>query len=609
MNPPPIGPSAVPGRAARRRPVVAVLALAGIAGLAIAATAMRTDLSPAGDPPPEGWAALRAASDHATSSACVPCHPDHHASWARTHHAAMTRDPLPENIAAPFDGRPLTFLGTTTVPTREGDRFFLETRHPVTGSRAKLAVARVTGSRRMQQYHARIGDRFVRLPVAWSIAEQRWFHLDEAFFEGPGAGFNDLATAWDMNCIFCHTVKADPGLAADGSLASRSAELGIACESCHGAAEEHARRMRSPLRRMLFHLTPDADPTLVNPGTLPQERSVQVCGHCHGQRVPSDVERAEDIFRSGDPYVPGEDLSLTWSPIFRDTTVMDLNFAPRFWPDGSPRLTAYEYQGLLRSPCYRDGDMTCVSCHSMHAGDPAGQIRPDLTPDQLCGQCHASVAERAAEHAGHPADSSGARCVACHMPPVVYGVMSWHPTHEVSSPDPARGLAHDTPDACTTCHVGRTPAWADRETRRLWPGAPREEAGPDARRDEPAMARALFAGDAVRRTHAAWRLGEPDPPERAVRALAIPLLAEALLDTHASVRRAAAMSLRNLTGRTDIPNAHDAMESRDRMRRELQATPVAGQLDAWPVKDGSLDREVITRWTESREELPFHVGE
>ncbi len=580
--------------------------------IAAAVPVLRSARDPVGPVPSDGFEALRARSDIETSSACLPCHPDHHATWARTHHAKMTRDASAGSIVAPFDGEPVTFHGVTTIPRLVDGRFVMDTLSPVSGERETLTVARVTGSRRMQQFHVRDGDRLVRLPVAWSIAEGRWFHLDEAFFHEPGAAFNAPATTWNTNCIFCHDVAARPGLTSDGSLATTVGELGIACEACHGPGEEHAKRMRSPLRRYAFHATHVEDPTIVNPGRLSQERSVQVCGRCHGQRVPTEPARITDIMRNGDGYVPGEDLTRTWTPVQRDTHVLGIDFSPRFWRDGSPRLTAYEQQGLMRSDCYVRGGMTCLSCHAMHASDPEGQMRRDVPGDAACTQCHSDLADRgrAAAHSRHAPDSSGSRCIACHMPPVVYGVMTWHPTHEIVAPDPGESAAADKPDACTSCHAGRSRAWADAAADRLWPSRRRHGLPEAARGDAPELARALFAGDAVYRAFAAWRLGAaPETAEPEVARLAVPLLGEALLDPFANVRRTAALSLDRL-GRRDVPRALEPEALRRAAREALQAEPLHDSSPGWPVgPDGMLDREVLAAWISSREEVPFSFGE
>ena len=594
-----------------KRLLFAAIGLLGAVGLAVAlvAAAVRDPVGPA---PAGGFEALRAGADYQGSTSCGDCHRGHVASWSRTFHRTMTQVASPASVVAPFDGRPVDVLGVRTTPRREGDAFFMDTLNPITGAMETLPIVRTVGSRRMQQYVTRIGDRHVRLPIAWSIEENRWFHLSEAFFGQDGGGWLEHATVWDLNCIFCHNVKAVPGALRDGSIDSSVEELGIACEACHGPGEEHAKRMRSPLRRYAFRVKFPVDPTIVNPGRMPQERSVQVCGHCHGQRVPAELDDVFRIFRDGDPYTPGEDLFKTWRPVTRATKAEDLDFAPRFWKDGSPRLTAYEMQGVMASPCWADERFTCLSCHAMHVGDPKGQLRPDLPGDATCLQCHENLAGDALpKHSRHAASSEGSRCRACHMPEIVYGVMTWHPTHLIGSPDPVAERAIGKPDACTTCHVGRSIAWADaqwpRQRRASEPHAdPRADLEADLQDAE--IPRALFAGDALYRTLAAHRLGLPAPEPEAAR-LAVPLLAEALLDPYPNVRRTAGISLRALTGRDDVPHANDPIELRMAFRDAVQSRPVEPAA-GWPFgADGRLDRETIARWTSQREEIPITVGE
>jgi len=79
------------------------------------------------------------------------------------------------------------------------------------------------------------------------------------------------------------------------------------------------------------------------------------------------------------------------------------------------RLTAYEYQGLLQSPCAQRGPLTCISCHGMHDGDPRGQLRPAAAAaagDAACTQCHGELAGDAAG-AAHSRHAAGGPRRAC----------------------------------------------------------------------------------------------------------------------------------------------------------------------------------------------------
>src|SRR5262249_34903090 len=141
---------------------------------------------------------------------------------------------------------------------------------------------------------------------------------------------------------------------------------------------------------------------------------------------------------------------------------------------------------------------------------------------------------------------AGARCVGCHMPRIVYGVLDVHRSHRIEVPDPARDAAAARPDACTGCHVTETPAWAAAARARLW-GRPSPEAVP-AIAEAPSPARALFAGDPLTRAVAADALGRAQVPlpadERARRAGA--LLEAMASDTYPAVRHLAARSLARL---------------------------------------------------------------
>jgi hypothetical protein len=555
------------------------------------------------------------------SQACRGCHPDHYESFHRTYHRTMTQDATPASVLGRFDGRSLDYLGVRARMHRGNEGEFLISFTAAGGSqRWRARIERSVGSHRYQQYLAREGETYFRLPIAWDVADQRFIHMNAAFLTPDPqltaagvsrADYDRHVTRWNDNCIFCHNVQPNPGLDLEtGAFDTRVAELGVACEACHGPGAEHAARNANPLRRYALHTRSQPDPTIRNPARLSAERSSQICGRCHGQRITADIG---SVLQHGDPFIPGDDLARHSRPLARDSLQNGQAglFEARFWPDGTPRLTAYEYQGLLQSPCNRGGELSCESCHAMHASEPSGQLRPELgrsvsdpERDAMCTGCHQALRSQptAAAHSHHLAGSSGARCQSCHMPEVVYGLVSVRLSHRIEVPDPA---AQGRPDACTLCHLDRSRDWAIGALRSWRPSSSRPQVLPEA-------IERLFAGDPIERAVAAHALGRGDAAPAPGSA---PQQIGALLDSLASdpypaVRSIAWRSLRARLG--DAPAALQAqlaeyvptaaLEERERQVQRLRDA-LAARAQDYPAP--AVRRELRA----SAEQAAIEIGE
>lgn len=462
----------------------------------------------------------------------------------------MTQDAKPETVQGDFiRDNAFEYLGVKAKMERRGDKFTMALNFP-DGRRQVYPIDRTVGSRRIEQYVSRQGEQYVRLPLAYDLTNRRWMSLNGSFFYPDGDNFFQHQAVWDQNCVFCHNVKAQPQMDGKvrGKFSTEVAELGIACGACHGAAAAHAEQASSPLTRELWRMT-DAEKQIINPKKLAAERSMMVCGHCHGQRVPQPMDRIQEILTKGDPFNAGDDLARFYRPVMRDTKIGEFSFAARFWQNGSPRLSAYEYQGILRSACFQKGDhsnrINCLSCHSLHEGDIKGQIKPENRTDKPCLSCHQQFTQPAqlAAHTGHKAESIGSRCYDCHMPRVVYGVMAVHRTHDITVPDATLTATQLVPNACNQCHLDKSVNWAIAESKRLWPRRfSSAQPSADDIFNQPEGARALFAGDALTRALTAEALGgggqmKPDAN------WATPFLIEALSDNYPIVRFFAANGL------------------------------------------------------------------
>ncbi len=565
-------------------PLPRVALVCGLVGLALlglwAVLAAQASLK---TPPPRDRTAF------VGSNTCLSCHADHHASWKRTYHRTMTQEASRQSVQGRFDGEVIEAWGMPVRPVQRDGDYLFEYLDPNT--RAVLAtrkVHRTVGSHRYQQYLSKDTDgRYARLHLIWHIGDARWVHYNGAFLYDDAQSFNQHSAVWNPNCIFCHNTGVNPNITNEDALLKRAmqgerfnylnaahwqsevAELGIACESCHGPGGTHAAANRNPVRRYWQHFSDAPDTTITNPKRLTPARSAEVCGQCHGQRTPAKLEMASEWLRSGPSYRAGDVLAEHVSLVQPDTPVPagDPNlFKLRFWKDGTPRLSAYEMQGLLQSDCYTKGGATCIGCHAAHGGTPAGMITEDNRAGASCVGCHKNAAALPA-HAAHAEVSPTTNCVDCHMPKMVYGVMEIHRTHRIRAPQPLAAASNQQPDACTTCHGNRSAQWAADAITQWRAGPlpnPLPQAGVGVRSVMPENLRQLFGGDPVQRAVAAKLAGsEKSALSSAERAAQLLLLLAAMEDGYPAVRRFAQQSAKVSAEKLALPQLATALQGFD----------------------------------------------
>ncbi len=503
--------------------------------LMVAAVASSTWLMGPGRRPQETtWSAPRIHRDggYAGSERCGDCHADQHSSWVRTFHRTMTQRATAQAVQGAFDGKRVTYAGDHARPYQEDGQFWMDVPDASAQSGRRMArVAMTVGSHRYQQYFEEVVEgsstTLLRLPLLWHIEARTWLHvgtvflfpdlLDSETLEWNAPAWDRHQDRWNSNCIFCHNTGPNPGEHEftygppdrQRAFDSRVAELGISCEACHGPGEAHA----LAYERAAAGGAAPVDPQIVHPHELDKARSLELCGQCHGQRMPRDPAA---LLSRGPDYRPGHTLTDTVAPLFHDTPLLPgqqpPGFQPRFWNDGTPRLTAYEYQGVTRSPCFVRGEMSCMSCHSMHEGNPDGMLTASMRTDRACTQCHEEIGADVAAHTHHPEGSSGSRCVECHMPRIVYGVLGVRRSHQVEVPHPRRDGEAGRPHACTLCHLDQTLEWSARSMNALWGQnfeAPRQRAD-RAPLDLADGLASVLAGDPLQRAAYVTAMGRSD---------------------------------------------------------------------------------------------------
>ena len=213
----------------------------------------------------------------------------------------MTQAPSAETVLGQFDTTLYAGAQRWTL-SREGDSF-AATRTGPDGASQEARVALLTGSHHLQNYWMDVGQGWlVQLPFVWLIEEGRWIPAESSFLQPPDAP--PTPVIWNDTCIYCHTVSGTRGAGSDAQETQSSVgELGIACEACHGPAEDHARSQRSPIRRYTGHLSDQGADEVVHPTRLKVPEQEAVCGQCHAvfmHRKPTERATEGDAFRPGD---------------------------------------------------------------------------------------------------------------------------------------------------------------------------------------------------------------------------------------------------------------------------------------------------------------------
>jgi len=193
--------------------------------------------------------------------------------------------------------------------------------------------------------------------------------------------------------------------------------LGVSCEACHLGCKEHVEdpkitpdfHPRSPLLRI------QSDSPKIDFGRT-QQNVNWICARCHVGERPQ--------FAAG---------MSTWNSV--------------------------EYSDAMLGSCY--SQLKCIDCHPPHQATGVKWPRSPQQDDASCTRCHTKFqsAPEVARHTHHPADSSGSRCMNCHMPRINEGLQDVVRTHTIFSPTNAEMIEANHPNACNLCHTDQPIDW------------------------------------------------------------------------------------------------------------------------------------------------------
>ncbi len=384
---------------------------------------------------------------YAGSVSCRECHESFYELWAPSHHGLAMQPYTAEFAESELIGHEQDIrIGASSFRAfiGEGEGYVRgirpdgEDRHP---------IAQVLGGKNVYYFLTPMErGRLQTLPLAYDVRNQQWFDTAASGIRHFPGTETDEAVHWtdplytfNTSCYSCHVSQLSRNYDLESDTYHTTwAEPGINCETCHGPSAEHAEIYRRAERTG----EEPNDLRLISTDTFSAEQMNAMCNACHAKMSPITAS-----------FTPGERF-------FDHFDLVTLEH-PDFYSDGRDLGENYTMTGWRMSPCVKAGDLDCMHCHTSSG---RYRFKNASNPNAACLPCHQERVENATTHTRHEADSTGNRCIACHMPMTSFARMN-RSDHSMRPPTPAATLRFKSPNACNICHEDRDAEWADRWVR------------------------------------------------------------------------------------------------------------------------------------------------
>ena len=411
---------------------------------------------------------IEASPEYVGQQHCQSCHVKEHQQWKGSHHDLAMQEASEKTILGDFSNVIFSKSGIDSRFYKIKDRFIVNT-DGADGKLHDFEISYTFGVYPLQQYMVKFPQGKIQvLDIAWDSRTkeqggQRWFslHPDEDIKGGDVLHWTGPNLNWNYMCADCHSTHLKKNYSAKTrSYNTQWDEINVSCESCHGPASEHilwaqesVDKRNKQANGLTIHLANSSHRYWsINAKTAKPELSTQaavgqaeidVCAKCHSRRAQLD-----------DDFTPGDN--------FRDHYLPSLLTDSLYYSDGQMKDEVYVYASFMQSRMYQAG-VTCSDCHNPHT------LERKAEGDKVCLQCHLAADYVTPKHHHHKDKSTGANCIACHMPATVYMGVDSRNDHSfrIPRPDLAKQLA--TPDACTNCHQDKKGQWAA-EAMKKWYG-------------------------------------------------------------------------------------------------------------------------------------------
>jgi len=379
-------------------------------------------------------------ADYVDPQVCGTCHASIAKTYRKTGMGRSFYRPTAQNVIEDYT-RTNTYTHKTSgmnyvMTERDGKFYQRRFTRGEDGKEENVLEAQVdyilgSGNQARTYLHRTQQGKLIELPVSWYVENSGYWNMSPGFdrVDQP-----DMQGFIGSECMYCHNgyprnVAMKPG--SDDSIFPEKMPEGIDCQRCHGPGAAHV-AVASKGKVSLEEIRSK----IVNPAKLPRDRQMEVCMRCHletsARHVPSGIiAYGRDVYS----FKPGEELG---------------NYKTYFERPKDPKSDDFEvahagYQ-LLRSACFRNTQMTCLTCHDPHDIPRGEEAKKQYI--SVCEGCHKEV-----QHKG-VAMTAGNDCLTCHMPKrrtegSVHIVLTDHyiqrfrPLRDLTAPFPESRLPED----------------------------------------------------------------------------------------------------------------------------------------------------------------------
>lgn len=470
------------------------------------------------------------------SMQCGACHEQIFREWADSDHAWAQRNLNSRLDAEPFHAPPLQAHGSTvSFSTNDRSERILYDNQSGKSWKMDMAIGRTP----LIQYLSKGSHGgYHTTSAAWDVNKKEWFDMFGADSRSPEewGHWTGRGMVWNSQCAWCHMSDFEKKYdTSSHQYHSTWKEPGVTCIQCHG-----------PLLT-----SPEKDTgCMIQTGNRHSLRqTADNCASCHARR-----DELDDKFKAGNRFDDHFQLTL---PVHPGT----------YWPNGMQRDEVYTETGLRLSRMGKAG-VQCLDCHTPHSA----KLKYPAENNALCMQCHEKGDRNAPvisplSHSRHKEDSTGNRCVECHMPESLYMGRDPRRDHSFASPDPLLTKEMDIPNSCIMCHKDQNNDWALKHVKEWYGDLPltsrreRSRAINKAFRAEPDAFPALVH-EWNKEENPSWRATLLDLMEPwADSAEAIEIATKAVKSPHSLERVAAAKILSHTKSQAMLPLLKDSVKS------------------------------------------------